>query len=137
MSRASSHPKEQLPSAARGGAAAHADRPAGRSDDPFADLFIYVFDLRHVQQQPDAVVVFAGVVCVDISIEAKLLVAGLDDGMVVVWSLYDYQLVHTLLGHTGESGPMGTNTERLINIFFLLCVCTSWMKQFLPLDGYS
>ncbi|XP_008285789.1 NACHT and WD repeat domain-containing protein 1 [Stegastes partitus] len=41
-----------------------------------------------------------GVVCVDISIETKLLVAGSDDGAVAVWSLADKQLIHTLLGHT-------------------------------------
>ncbi|XP_035800842.2 NACHT domain- and WD repeat-containing protein 1 isoform X1 [Amphiprion ocellaris] len=41
-----------------------------------------------------------GVVCVDISTEMKLLVAGSDDGVVAVWSLADKQLRHTLLGHT-------------------------------------
>uniref|UniRef100_A0A3P8RP91 NACHT and WD repeat domain containing 1 n=1 Tax=Amphiprion percula TaxID=161767 RepID=A0A3P8RP91_AMPPE len=41
-----------------------------------------------------------GVVCVDISTEMKLLVAGSDDGVVAVWSLADKQLIHTLLGHT-------------------------------------
>uniref|UniRef100_A0A3B4VFH5 NACHT and WD repeat domain containing 1 n=1 Tax=Seriola dumerili TaxID=41447 RepID=A0A3B4VFH5_SERDU len=42
-----------------------------------------------------------GVLCVDVSVEAELLVAGSDDGVVAVWSLSDQQLVHTLLGHTG------------------------------------
>ncbi|XP_059197113.1 NACHT domain- and WD repeat-containing protein 1 [Centropristis striata] len=42
-----------------------------------------------------------GVLCVDISVEAELLVAGCDDGVVAVWSLTDQQLVHSLLGHTG------------------------------------
>ncbi|KAM3619409.1 uncharacterized protein V6R79_007732 [Siganus canaliculatus] len=44
----------------------------------------------------------AGVLCVDISVEAELLVAGSADGVVVVWSLTDQHLVHSLLGHTGE-----------------------------------
>uniref|UniRef100_A0A3B4G6G6 NACHT and WD repeat domain containing 1 n=1 Tax=Pundamilia nyererei TaxID=303518 RepID=A0A3B4G6G6_9CICH len=38
----------------------------------------------------------------------RLLVAGSDDGVVEVWSMLDKQLVHTLLGHTGESGPEHT-----------------------------
>uniref|UniRef100_A0A3Q3K829 NACHT and WD repeat domain containing 1 n=2 Tax=Monopterus albus TaxID=43700 RepID=A0A3Q3K829_MONAL len=41
-----------------------------------------------------------GVLCMDISVEAGLLVAGSDDGGVAVWSLRDQQLIHTLLGHT-------------------------------------
>lgn len=39
----------------------------------------------------------------DVSVEAELLVSGSDDGVVVVWSLADQQLIHTLLGHTGQS----------------------------------
>lgn len=35
--------------------------------------------------------------------EAELLVAGSDDGVVAVWSLADQLLVHSLLGHTGQS----------------------------------
>lgn len=35
VSGSDSHPKEQLPAAARGGAAAHAKCAAGRSDDAF------------------------------------------------------------------------------------------------------
>ncbi|KAM9358458.1 NACHT domain- and WD repeat-containing protein 1 [Symphorus nematophorus] len=42
-----------------------------------------------------------GVLCVDISVEAELLVAGSDDGVVAAWSLADRQLIHSLLGHTG------------------------------------
>uniref|UniRef100_A0A8P4KHN5 NACHT domain-containing protein n=2 Tax=Dicentrarchus labrax TaxID=13489 RepID=A0A8P4KHN5_DICLA len=42
-----------------------------------------------------------GVLCQDISVEAELLVAGSDDGVVAVWSLADQQLIHSLLGHTG------------------------------------
>ncbi|KAM8873751.1 LOW QUALITY PROTEIN: NACHT domain- and WD repeat-containing protein 1 [Spinachia spinachia] len=42
-----------------------------------------------------------GVLCVHISVEAGLLVAGSDDGTVAVWSLADQRLVHSLLGHTG------------------------------------
>ncbi|XP_031731172.1 NACHT domain- and WD repeat-containing protein 1 [Anarrhichthys ocellatus] len=42
-----------------------------------------------------------GVLCVDVSVEAGLVVAGSDDGMVAVWSLADQRLVHSLLGHTG------------------------------------
>ncbi|KAK5869245.1 hypothetical protein PBY51_023979 [Eleginops maclovinus] len=42
-----------------------------------------------------------GVLCVDIDVEAELLVAGSDGGVVAVWSLADQQLVHSLLGHTG------------------------------------
>ncbi|XP_078101592.1 NACHT domain- and WD repeat-containing protein 1-like [Sander vitreus] len=42
-----------------------------------------------------------GVLCVDVSVEAELLVAGSDDGGVAVWSLADQQLLHSLLGHTG------------------------------------
>ncbi|XP_039667435.1 NACHT domain- and WD repeat-containing protein 1 [Perca fluviatilis] len=42
-----------------------------------------------------------GVLCVDASVEAELLVAGSDDGVVAVWSLADQQLLHSLLGHTG------------------------------------
>ncbi|XP_034386187.1 NACHT domain- and WD repeat-containing protein 1, partial [Cyclopterus lumpus] len=42
-----------------------------------------------------------GVLCVDVCVEAGLLVAGSDDGMVAAWSLADQRLVHSLLGHTG------------------------------------
>ncbi|KAF3835780.1 hypothetical protein F7725_028338 [Dissostichus mawsoni] len=42
-----------------------------------------------------------GVLCVDLNVEAELLVAGSDGGVVAVWSLSDHQLVHSLLGHTG------------------------------------
>nr|XP_046248190.1 NACHT domain- and WD repeat-containing protein 1 [Scatophagus argus] len=42
-----------------------------------------------------------GVLCVDVGVEAELLVAGSDDGVVAVWSLADQQLIHSLLGHTG------------------------------------
>lgn len=45
----------------------------------------------------------------DISMVTKLLVVGSDDGVVEVWSMLDKQLVHTLLGHTGESGPEHTD----------------------------
>ncbi|XP_026178909.1 NACHT domain- and WD repeat-containing protein 1 [Mastacembelus armatus] len=41
-----------------------------------------------------------GVLCVDISVELGLLVAGSDDGGVAVWSLNDQQLIHSLVGHT-------------------------------------
>ncbi|XP_044216744.1 LOW QUALITY PROTEIN: NACHT domain- and WD repeat-containing protein 1 [Thunnus albacares] len=41
-----------------------------------------------------------GVLCVDVSLEAELLVAGSDEGVVAVWSLADKQLIHTLQGHT-------------------------------------
>ncbi|XP_069578542.1 NACHT domain- and WD repeat-containing protein 1 [Brachyistius frenatus] len=41
-----------------------------------------------------------GVICMDVSVAAKLLAAGSDDGVLAVWSLVDRQLVHTLLGHT-------------------------------------
>lgn len=44
----------------------------------------------------------------DISVVLRLLVAGSDHGVVEVWSMLDKQLVHTLLGHTGESGPEHT-----------------------------
>ncbi|XP_068599724.1 NACHT domain- and WD repeat-containing protein 1 [Brachionichthys hirsutus] len=43
----------------------------------------------------------AGVLCLDVSVGAGLLLAGSDDGVVGVWSLDDQQLVHFLLGHTG------------------------------------
>ncbi|XP_039984385.1 NACHT domain- and WD repeat-containing protein 1 [Xiphias gladius] len=42
-----------------------------------------------------------GVLSLDVSVKAELLVAGSDDGVVAVWSLSDQQLMHTLLGHTG------------------------------------
>ncbi|XP_036971746.1 NACHT domain- and WD repeat-containing protein 1 [Acanthopagrus latus] len=42
-----------------------------------------------------------GVLCMDVSVEAELLLAGSDDGVVAVWSLADQQLIHCLLGHTG------------------------------------
>ncbi|XP_068563273.1 NACHT domain- and WD repeat-containing protein 1 [Cebidichthys violaceus] len=42
-----------------------------------------------------------GVLCVDVCVEAGLLVAGSDGGMVAVWSLADQRLVYSLLGHTG------------------------------------
>ncbi|XP_042339711.1 NACHT domain- and WD repeat-containing protein 1 [Plectropomus leopardus] len=42
-----------------------------------------------------------GVLCMDVGVEAELLVAGSDDGTVAVWSLAEQQLVHTLLGHMG------------------------------------
>ncbi|XP_070410493.1 NACHT domain- and WD repeat-containing protein 1 [Nothobranchius furzeri] len=41
-----------------------------------------------------------GVVCMDISAAAQVLVSGSDDGVVAVWSLVDKQLVHILVGHT-------------------------------------
>lgn len=44
-----------------------------------------------------------GVLCMDVSVEAELLLAGSDDGVVAVWSLADQQLIHCLLGHTGQS----------------------------------
>ncbi|KAM9848826.1 NACHT domain- and WD repeat-containing protein 1 [Aulostomus maculatus] len=40
-----------------------------------------------------------GVLCLDISKEAELLVAGSADGVLVVWSLTEKQLVDTLVGH--------------------------------------
>ncbi|CAJ1059601.1 NACHT domain- and WD repeat-containing protein 1 [Xyrichtys novacula] len=43
-----------------------------------------------------------GVLCMDVSVEAELLIAGSDDGVVAVWSLTDQQLVHSLIGHTGS-----------------------------------
>lgn len=46
--------------------------------------------------------VFPGVVCVEVSVEADLLVAGSDGGRMAVWNLADRQLIHLLLGHTGE-----------------------------------
>lgn len=46
---------------------------------------------------------FPGVVCVEVSVAADLLVAGSDDGRMAVWNLADQQLVHLLLGHTGVS----------------------------------
>uniref|UniRef100_A0A8C2WCA7 NACHT and WD repeat domain containing 1 n=1 Tax=Cyclopterus lumpus TaxID=8103 RepID=A0A8C2WCA7_CYCLU len=57
-------------------------------------------------QQPGGilpVVTSSGVLCVDVCVEAGLLVAGSDDGMVAAWSLADQRLVHSLLGHTGQS----------------------------------
>uniref|UniRef100_A0A3Q1HHR0 NACHT and WD repeat domain containing 1 n=1 Tax=Anabas testudineus TaxID=64144 RepID=A0A3Q1HHR0_ANATE len=51
--------------------------------------------LQHTLRGPQA-----GVLCLDISVEADLLVAGSDDGGVAVWSLRDQQLLHTLLEHT-------------------------------------
>lgn len=48
-------------------------------------------------------IVSSGVLCVDVSVEAELLVTGSDDGMVAVWSLADRQLVHSLLGHMGQN----------------------------------
>lgn len=46
---------------------------------------------------------FPGVVCVEVSVAADLLVAGSDGGRMAVWNLEDRQLVHLLLGHTGGS----------------------------------
>lgn len=48
-------------------------------------------------------IVTSGVLCLDVSVEAELLVTGSDDGMVAVWSLADRQLVHSLPGHTGQN----------------------------------
>ncbi|XP_060890060.1 NACHT domain- and WD repeat-containing protein 1 [Labrus mixtus] len=42
-----------------------------------------------------------GVLCLDLSVETELLVAGADDGVIAVWSLADQQLVYSLIGHTG------------------------------------
>lgn len=39
----------------------------------------------------------------DVSLEAELLVAGSDEGVMAVWSLADKQLIHSLQGHTGQS----------------------------------
>lgn len=44
---------------------------------------------------------FPGVVCLEVSVAAGLLVAGSDDGRMAVWNLADRQLVHSLFGHTG------------------------------------
>ncbi|XP_054645596.1 NACHT domain- and WD repeat-containing protein 1 [Dunckerocampus dactyliophorus] len=41
-----------------------------------------------------------GVVCVDVSVEAELLVAGSDQGFVAAWSLADLHLERTLSAHT-------------------------------------
>uniref|UniRef100_H3CE26 Uncharacterized protein n=1 Tax=Tetraodon nigroviridis TaxID=99883 RepID=H3CE26_TETNG len=42
-----------------------------------------------------------GVVCVEVSVAADLLVAGSEEGRMAVWNLADRQLVHLLLGHAG------------------------------------
>lgn len=49
------------------------------------------------------VLVSSGVLCLDVSVEAELLVAGSDEGVVAVWSLTEQQLILSLLGHTGQS----------------------------------
>ncbi|XP_037530358.1 NACHT domain- and WD repeat-containing protein 1 [Nematolebias whitei] len=53
--------------------------------------------LQHILSAPHG-----GLVCVDVSTVVQLLVSGSDDGVVMVWSLMDHQLVHTLLGHTAS-----------------------------------
>ncbi|XP_055363953.1 NACHT domain- and WD repeat-containing protein 1 isoform X1 [Betta splendens] len=51
--------------------------------------------LQHTLTGPQA-----GVLCMDVSVEAELLVVGSDDGGVTVWSLRDQHLLHSALGHT-------------------------------------
>lgn len=64
--------------------------------------------------------VSAGVLCVDVSEEAELLVAGSCDGVVAVWSLADQQLTHTLMGHTGESVLVKENSKVIMSwVLFL------------------
>uniref|UniRef100_A0A3Q3KHV7 NACHT and WD repeat domain containing 1 n=1 Tax=Monopterus albus TaxID=43700 RepID=A0A3Q3KHV7_MONAL len=58
-----------------------------------------------------------GVLCMDISVEAGLLVAGSDDGGVAVWSLRDQQLIHTLLGHTGQSEVIKCESSNSLDRF--------------------
>lgn len=58
------------------------------------------------------VLVSSGVTCLDVSVEAELLVAGSDDGVMAVWSLADKQLIHTLLGHTGRCVGVLTTTYK-------------------------
>lgn len=50
---------------------------------------------------------FSGVLCLDLSEGEDILLAGDHDGAVAVWSLVDRELVHMLLGHTGQrsQGP--------------------------------
>lgn len=45
----------------------------------------------------------------DVGVEAELLVVGSDSGVVAVWNLMDQQLVHSLLGHTGQSEPFDSS----------------------------
>lgn len=37
------------------------------------------------------------------SLEEKLLVVGTQDGIVAVWDMEEYQVIHILTGHTGEA----------------------------------
>lgn len=59
--------------------------------------------LLPVASSCDPAAVSPGVVCVEVSVAADLLLAGSDDGRMAVWNLADRQLVHLLLGHTGVS----------------------------------
>lgn len=78
--------------------------------------------------------VSAGVLCMDLSVEAELLLAGSDHGEVAAWSLTDQQLLHLLLGHTGHAASIednksenGINTKQEVFNFLcdLCCRCSS------------
>ncbi|KAM9831467.1 NACHT domain- and WD repeat-containing protein 1 [Neosynchiropus ocellatus] len=51
--------------------------------------------LQHTMSGPHA-----GVLCLDLSVEAKVLVVGSEDGPIAVWSLVDRFLIQVLRGHT-------------------------------------
>ncbi|XP_053702720.1 NACHT domain- and WD repeat-containing protein 1 [Synchiropus splendidus] len=51
--------------------------------------------LQHTMNGPHT-----GVLCLDLSVEAKLLVVGSEDGLIAVWSLADRFLIQVLRGHT-------------------------------------
>lgn len=44
-----------------------------------------------------------GVTALAWSLEEKLLLVGTHDGMVAVWDMEEQQVLHTLMGHTGEA----------------------------------
>lgn len=58
----------------------------------------------------------------DVSVEAELLLAGSDDGVVAVWSLADQQLIHFLLGHTGQSEIIHESSLIMFLIMTNYCV---------------
>lgn len=65
-------------------------------------LFLMLSCMTRTSRDVLPVLMSPGVLCVDVSVEAELLVAGSNDGVVAVWSLADQELIHTLLGHTGQ-----------------------------------
>lgn len=84
-----------------------------------------------------SVAMVSGVLCLDVSVEADLLVAGSDDGGVVVWSLRDQQLIRTLLGHTGQCAVIKNEILFVIKITSCFTCCADAILSVKVIDSSS